>query len=196
MAYCFQSTSDRIPEEILGIDRKLLGSPAPLDSGAGSEIAVPPQVVSPNREGSLAEADIQPSSGSISQTASGVKDEPQSRVEHDTVKETKSDGYMPTLDVKCEQKESEGKDEATTSAKQEERTPELDSEDSITAERVAEELHRLAGIQRPRVSAHTPANAEEEANSSQTTPREREHSFQKALESKAMVLVLRKEQED
>ena len=109
-------------------------SPAPLDSGVGQENAVPSQVMSPSREGSLAEADIQPSSGSISQA---VKDEPQSRVEHDTVEETKSDGHMPTLDVKCEQKESEGKDEATTSAKQEERTPEPDSEDSITAERVA-----------------------------------------------------------
>ena len=55
-------------------------------------------------------------------------------------KRRKSDGHMPALDVKCEQKESEEKVEATTSAKQEERTPEPDSEDSITAERVAEEL--------------------------------------------------------
>ena len=152
---------------------QLLHSPAPLDSGVGQETAVPSQVMSPSREGSLAEADTQPTSGSISQAASRVKDEPQSRIEHDSVEETKSNGHMPTLDVKSEQKESEGKEEATTSVKQEERTPEPDSEDSITAERVAEELHRLAGIQRPRVSAHTPPNAEEEANSSQTTPRER-----------------------
>ena len=144
-------------------------SPAPLDSGVGQETTVPSQVMSPSREGSLAEADIQPSSGSISQAASRVKDEPQSRIEHDSVEETKSDGHMPTLDVKSEQKESEGKEEATTSVKQEERTPEPDSEDSITAERVT-----VAGTQRPRISAHTPPNAEEEANSSQTTPRERE----------------------
>ena len=118
-------------------------SPAPLDLGVGQDTTVPSQVMSPNREGSLAEADPQPSSGSISQAASGVKDEPKSRVEPDSVEETKSYGHMPTLDVKCEQKESEGKEEATTSAKQEERTPEPDSEDSITAERVAEELRRL-----------------------------------------------------
>ena len=165
--------SSSLKECIELLNATVRNSPAPLDSGVGSQIADPPQVMSPNGEGSLAEADIQPSSGSISQAASRVKDEPQSRVEHDTVEETKSDGHMPIVDIKCEQKEPEGKDEATTSAKQEERTPEPDSEDSITAERVAEELHRLAGIQRPRVSVHAPPNAEEEANSSQTTPRER-----------------------
>ena len=140
---------------------------APLDSGVGRKTTVPSQVTSPSVEGSLAEADTQASNDSVSQATSQVKDEPQSRIEHDSVEETKSDGHMPTLDVKSEQKESEGKEEATTSVKQEERTPEPDSEDSITAERVAEELHRLSGTQGPRVSAHAPPNAEEEANSSQ-----------------------------
>ena len=165
--------SSSLKECIELLNATVRNSPAPLDFGVGLETTVPSQVMSPNREDSLAEADIQPSSGSISQAASRVKDEPQSRVEHDSVKETKSDGHMPTLEVKSEQKESEGKEEATTSVKQEEPTPEPDSEDSITAERVAEELHRLAGTQGPRVSARTPPNAEEEANSSQTTPRER-----------------------
>ena len=148
-------------------------SPAPLDSGVGQETTVPSQVMSPSREGSLAKADIQPSSGSISQGASRVKDEPQSRVEHDSVEETKPDSSVSTLEVKSEQKESERKEESTTSVKQEERTPEPDSEDSITAERVAEELHKLSDTREPRVSAHAPPNAEEEANSTQTTPRER-----------------------
>ena len=57
-------------------------------------------------EGSLAEADMQASNGSVSQATSRVKDEPHSRVEHDSVEETKSDGHMPTLDVKSEQKEN------------------------------------------------------------------------------------------
>ena len=68
-----------------------------------------------------------------------MKDEPQSRVEHDSVKETKPDSSVSTLEVKSEQKESERKEESTASVKQEERTPEPDSEDSITAERVAED---------------------------------------------------------
>ena len=117
---------------------------APLDSGVGRKTTVPSQVMSPNMEGSLAEADIQTSSGSLSQATSRVKDEPQSRTEHDPVTETKPDSSMPTLDVKSEQNESERKEETTTSVQKEERTPEPDSEDSITAERVAEEFYRLS----------------------------------------------------
>ena len=86
-------------------------SPAPLDSGVSLETTDPPQVMSPNREGSLAEADIQPSSGSISQATSRVKEEPQSQTERDSVEETKPDGHMPTLDIKTEHKESERKEE-------------------------------------------------------------------------------------
>ena len=93
-------------------------SPAPLDSGISHETTDPPQVMSPNREGSLAEAENQPSSGSISQATSRVKEEPQSQTERDSVEETKPDGHAPTPDAKPEPKESEGKDEATTSVKQ------------------------------------------------------------------------------
>ena len=79
----------------------------------------------------------------------------------------------PTLEVKAEQKESESKEENTTSAKQEERTPEPDSEDSFTPERVIEEVHRFLDTRGPRVSAHAPPEAGEEATPPQIAPRER-----------------------
>ena len=91
--------SSSLKECIELLNATVRNSPAPLDSGVG-QTTVPSQVMSPNREGSLAEADPQPSSGSISQAASGVKDEPKSRIEPDSVEETKSYGHMPTLDVK------------------------------------------------------------------------------------------------
>ena len=65
-------------------------TPAPLDSGVGQKTTDPSQVMSPNMEGSLAEADAQPSSGSISQPTSQVKDEPQSRAECDPAIEIKA----------------------------------------------------------------------------------------------------------
>ena len=112
--------SSSLKECIELLNATVRNSPAPLDSGVGQETTVPSQVMSPSREGSLAEADIQPSSGSVSQAASRVKDEPQSRVERDSVKETKPDSSVSTLEVKSEQKESERKEESTTSVKQEE----------------------------------------------------------------------------
>ena len=129
-------------------------TPAPLDSGVGRKITDPPQVMSPNMEGPPTEADARPSSGSISQIASQVKDEPQSRANYDPVMETKPDSSSPTLEVKVEQKESESKEENTASVKQEERTPEPDSEDSFTPEKVIEEVHRFLDTRGPRVSAH------------------------------------------
>ena len=165
--------SSSVKECIELLNATVCNSPAPLDSGVGQKTTDPSQVMSPNMEGSLAEADAQPSSGSVSQATSRVKDEPQSRTERDSVIETKPDSSNPTLDVKSEQKESERKEETTTSAKQEERTPEPDSEDSLTAKRVAEMIHRLSDIRGPRVSAHEPPEAEEEATPPQTAPRER-----------------------
>ena len=79
----------------------------------------------------------------------------------------------PKHQVKTEQKESESKEETTTSVKQEERTPEPDSEDSLTAERVAEMIHRLSGIQGHGVSAHVQPETREEATPPQIAPRER-----------------------
>ena len=129
-------------------------TPAPLDSGVGQKTTDPSQVMKPNFEDSLAAEDAQPSSGSISQTTPQVKDEPQSRAESDPAIETKPESSSPTLDVKIEQKESERKEEATASVKQEERTPEPDSEDSFTPERVIEAVNRLLDTRGPRVSAH------------------------------------------
>ena len=98
-------------------------------------------------EGPPTEADTKPSSGSISQIA--PQDEPQSQTNCDPVMETRSDSSSPTLEVK-----SESKEENTASVKQEERTPEPDSEDSLTPDRVIEEVHRFLNTQGPRVSAH------------------------------------------
>ena len=42
-------------------------APAPLDSGVGQKSTDPPQVMSPNMEGPLTDANAQSSSGSISQ---------------------------------------------------------------------------------------------------------------------------------
>ena len=133
--------SSSLKECIELLNATVCNSPAPLDSGVGQKTTVPSQVMSPNMEGSLAEADIQTSSGSAGQVTSRVKDERQSRTEHDPVIETKPDISVPPRDVKSEQKESERKEETTTSVKQEERTPEPDSEDSFTPERVIEEVH-------------------------------------------------------
>ena len=155
------------------LNSTVCNSPAPLDSGVGQNITDPPQVMSPSTEGPPTEADAKPSSGSISQITSRVKDEPQSRSNCEPVVETKPDSSSPTLQIKVEQKESESKEENTASIKQEERTPEPDSEDSFTPDRVIEEVHRFLDTRGPRVSAHVQPEAEREATPPQTTPRER-----------------------
>ena len=81
-------------------------APAPLDSGVGKKSPDPLQVMSPNVEDSLTDANAQPSSGSISQEAvpvtqpidgsnsqkvSQVKDEPLSQVKGESVKEIKTE---------------------------------------------------------------------------------------------------------
>ena len=86
---------------------------------------------------------------------------------------TQPDCSNPTLEVKVEQKESESKEESTTSVKQEEHTPEPDSEDSFTPERVIEEAQRFLNAQGPRISAHTQSEAERETAPPQTTQGER-----------------------
>ena len=101
-------------------------APAPLDSGVGQKLTGPPQVVSPNMEGPTTEADEQPSSGSISQAVPQVRDKPQSQSKGDSSAEPKLDGSSHTLEVKTEKRESESKEEPTTSVKQEEHTPEHD----------------------------------------------------------------------
>ena len=66
--------SSSLKECIELLNATVRNSPAPLDSGVGQKISDPPQVMSPNMEGPLTEADVKPSSGSISQIASQVKD--------------------------------------------------------------------------------------------------------------------------
>ena len=113
-------------------------APAPLDSGVGKKSTDPPQVLSPSMEGPLTDANVQSSNGSISPSAPQVKDEPQSQVKCDPSKETKPESSSSTREVKAEQGESENKEENPASVKQEERTPDPDSEDSFTPERVVE----------------------------------------------------------
>ena len=137
-------------------------TPAPLDSGDGQKAAIPPQVMSPNVEGTLIDAHQQLSSGSNSQEAppvippvdgsnsqgtSQVKDEPLSQVKCESPEEAKAESSSPAREVKVEHEESETKGETATSVKQEEHAPEPDSEDSYTAERVVEVVQRLLNAQ-------------------------------------------------
>ena len=102
-----------------------------------------------------------------------MKDEPQSQVKCDPAMETKPDSNSPTREVKAEQKESESKEENTASVKQEERTPEPDSEDSFTPERVIEAVQRLLDTRESRASAYVQPEEGREATPPQTAPRER-----------------------
>ena len=174
--------SSSLKECIELLNATTCNAPAPLDSGVALEIPDPTQVMSPNMDGSLAEASVPASSGSTSQVTSRVKDEPQAKDEPALSEETKLDDNAPNPEMKREQKESEREEEVPPSVKQEEHPPESDSEpDSesdledpmMMRERVIQELHRLVDARNRRVSAQTPPNAEEETSASQTTPRER-----------------------
>ena len=148
-------------------------APAPLDSGVGQKSTDPSQVMSPNMEGPSTEADAQPSSGSVSQDKSQVKDEPQSQVKCDPTKETKPESSSSTREVKAEQEESESKEENTASVKREEHTPEPDSEDSFTPERVVEAVQRLLDAQESRASACGQPEERRETVPPQVAPGER-----------------------
>ena len=139
-------------------------------------------------EGSLTDANAQPSSGSISQSAppvtqplSGsvspsvpqVKDEPLSQVKCDPTKEMKTESSSSTREVKAEQEESESKGENAASVKQEERTPEPDSEDSFTPERVVEVVQRLLDAQESRAGEREQPDEEREAIPPHVDPRKR-----------------------
>ena len=145
-------------------------------------------------EGPTTEADAQPSSGSISQSVSQVKDESSSHEKCDPTIEAKPESSSSTREVKAEQEESESKEENTASVKQEERTPEPDSEDSFTPERVVEVVQRLLNARDSRSCAYAQPE-EREAVPPQSAPRER-MLFQKLQEAKNMVLMLHREQEE
>ena len=73
--------------------------------------------------------------------------------------------------------------------KQEERTPEPESEDSFTPERVIEEVHRFLDTRGPGISAHVQPKAERETAPPQPALRERAPV---PGENQVMALTLRK----
>ena len=173
-------------------------APAPLDSGVGQISTDPSQVMSPSMEGPSTKAEIQPSDGSISQSAlpvtqpscgstsqsaPQVKDEPKSQVKGDPTTETKPESSSSTREVQAEQEESESKEDNLALVKQEERTPEPDSEDSFMPERVVEAAQRLLDAQESRASVHEQPEEEREAH---TLLLEKGCLFQKLQESKDM----------
>ena len=114
--------------------------------------------MSPSTEGPLTKAEPLPSSGSISQEVSQetqpanssisqcapqMKDEPQSQDSCDPTTETKPESSSSTREVKAEQEESKGKEDNLAPVKQEEHSPDLDSEDSFTPEGVVAAVQRL-----------------------------------------------------
>ena len=123
---------------------------ATLHSGVGyPRLTGPQQVVSPKVEESPTADNAQPP-GSVGLDTTRVKDEPQSRSNPVKEEEAVSSTKIPTLDVKEEPEEPEGKEEnEAIPVKQEEHSPTPDSEDSLTAERVAAELHRLSETRAP-----------------------------------------------
>ena len=150
--------SSSLKECIDLLNAKPRNTPAPLDSGVDQDSVSPPQVMSPSMEGPLTKAEplpssgsisqevsqkTQPASGSISQCAPQVKDEPQSQDSCEPTIETKPESSSSTREVKAEQEESKSKEENMTSVKQEEHAPEPDSEDSFTPERVVAAVQQL-----------------------------------------------------
>ena len=105
----------------------------------------------------------QPTRGSSSLSVPQVKDEPVSQVKCDPTKEMKTESSSSTREVKAEQEESESKGENIASVKQEERTPEPDSEDSFTPERVVEAVQRLLDAQDSRAGEREQLEEEREA---------------------------------
>ena len=164
--------SESLKECIELLNTTISNSPATLHSEVGYPNSTDPlQVMSPNVEVPPTKA-IAQSSGSVSLDTSRVKDEPQSRSEER--EEARIETKLPTPDVKGEREEPGRKEENdATHVKQEEHTPEPDSEDSITAERVAEELRNLSETRAPMVNAHPQLETEEGANALQSTQRER-----------------------
>ena len=75
--------------------------------------------------------------------------------------------------IKAEQEESESKEDNPASVKQEERTPEPDSEDSFTPERVVEAVQRLLDAQESRASVREQPEEEREVAPPQVASRER-----------------------
>ena len=163
-------------------------TPAPLDSGVDQDSVSPPQVMSPSMEGPLTKAEplpssgsisqevsqeTQPANGSISQCAPQMKDEPQSQDSCDPTTETKPESSSSTREVKAEQEESKGKEDNLAPVKQEEHSPDLDSEDSFTPEGVVAAVQRLLATRAPEASANAQPDEGRETALSPAASRER-----------------------
>ena len=85
----------------------------------------------------------------------------------------KTESSSSTREVKVEQEESENKRESIASVKQEEHTPEPDSEDSFTPGRVVEAVQRLLDAQESRTGEREQFDDEREVTSPHVDPRER-----------------------
>ena len=149
------SSSLRECIELLNNTRR--NAPATLHSGVKDEkLSDPQQVTSPNVEErqTTASATV---SGSMPSDASLLKDEPQSRTDQVKSEATTPKLESPTLDVKEELSEPEAIEQNPDALREEvqenRETPPHDSEDSLSPERVADELRRLTETQAQTVSA-------------------------------------------
>ena len=180
--------SSSLKECIELLNAAVESAPAPLDSGVGHKSTDPPQVMSPNMEDSLTDANAQPSngsfsqeampgaqpsSGSISQRVPQIKEEQLSQVKQESVKEMKTESSSSAQEVKVEQEESGNKGESVASVKQEEQAPEPDSEDSFTPERAVEAIQRLLDAQESRTGECEQFEEGREVSSPRINPRER-----------------------
>ena len=126
-------------------------SSATLHSGVKKEKRFDPlQVMSPHVDEKETKAPV-PVSGSMSSDTPTVKDEPQTRTEQVKSEVPIPKLEPPTLDVKEEMNKPEAKEQLPDVSPEEmqgsRETPPHDSEDSLSPERVADELKRLAEAQ-------------------------------------------------
>ena len=98
----------------------------------------------------------QPEKGSISRCVPRVKDEPQPQGSCDPTTEIKPESSGSAREVKIEQEESKEKEDRSTHVKQEEHSPDPDSEDALTPEGMVAAVQRLLATREPEasVSAH------------------------------------------
>ena len=96
-----------------------------------------------------------------------------SQVKCEPVKEVKTESSSSTREVTAEHEESENKGESATSVKQEERAPEPDSEDSLTADRVVEVVQRLLDARELRTGEREQFDEERGVIPPRIDPRER-----------------------
>ena len=143
------SSSLRVRECIELLNNTERNAPAALHSRVKKENGSDPrQVMSPNVEEKQTTAQV--TSGSMPSDELLPKDEPQSRVDKVKTEATTPKLEPPTLDVKEEMGEPEANEQmpdTLNEAQKEKETQPFDSEDSLSQERVADELRRLTETQ-------------------------------------------------